>query len=701
MHHLSTMTQRPVPDWNDDAIRPPDADTTIGWAGVPLAQTLGYYGHIKRPTLPTNHQLGFTPDFASVEVDGIVEAFVDSFARALETQDVEAILAHISDDGYWKDVELLTWDIRALHGRDNIRLMLEERLQKTSISNIRVSRHAPASLETLGDDLSFILLHIEFDFAHGTGVGVARLSPIAAKTGSAAELADFKSWKIYTIGTTVETIRGWDAESGDKGRYQRGKYHDPEGRGRSYRELRQDEVEIKDEIDPAVVIVGAGQTGLAMAARLKVLGIPHLVIEKEDRPAHSWASRYSSLSLHGPTFTNHMPCVPFPHWFPVFLPAQQLASFLQHYAGIMDLNIWTNSQVDGENAVYDEEKRRWTLVVTRGDGSKRTLHPRHLMVATGISGTLPNVPDVESMSEFEKNGGLVVHSSRYQSDPTIKGKRCIIVGAATSAHDLAYELHESGCQVTMIQRSATHVMSVEKSVRHLFRARELTNRRGGLPLELADQFNFLRQPMPVEYEILGRGQKAAREIDRELLQSLRDVGYRLHDGYHGGGAYSMFHFDQGGFYWDTGCCNLIADKKIKLVHSEIGHFTKDGVVFKDGTSQEADVVIFATGYMDSKSAIQALLGDEMAKKCHERWEKGNAFFVGPEGESLINFCPLPQKGLYAMFHQFAFTRFHSARLALRIKAEELGIDVTPYGNKPLGPPSTAAGRQPRPEGVPL
>ncbi|GAB7356564.1 hypothetical protein MBLNU459_g7298t1 [Dothideomycetes sp. NU459] len=695
------MLQKPTPDWNDDAIRPPNADSTIGWAGVPLTQTLGYYGHIPRATLPTNNELGFDPDYASVDVEKVVGLFVDSFAKAIEAQDVDAITDLIYEHGYWKDVELLTWDIRALHGHQNIRQMLKERLSKTAIKNVRVNRHAPVSLEKVGDDLQFILFHFEFDFAHGTGVGVARLSPFAAETGSAADLADVRSWKIYTIGTTLETIHGWDAESGDKIRYQHGKIHDPLGKARTYRELRRDEVEGNEGYEPTVVIIGAGHTGLCMAARLKVLGISHLIIEKEDRAGYSWASRYASLSLHGPTFANHLPCVPFPHWFPVFLPAQQLAIFLQRYATIMDLNIWTNSQVDGKIAGYDEKEGKWTLSVTRGDGSKHILHPRHVMIATGISGTLPNVPQVPGMTEFEKNGGLVVHSSRHKTSDEWKGKRCIVVGAATSAHDLAYELSENGCQVTMIQRSATHVMSVEKSVRTLFSSRELTNRKGGLPLDVVDQSTFLKQPYPVEYELLPRGQRVARELDHDLLESLEKVGYRLQDGYHGGGAYSMFLFDQGGFYWDTGCCKLIADKKIKLVHSEIDRFTKGGVVYKDGTSEQADAVVFATGYMNSKSAIQALMGDAMAEKCHERWEKGNAFFLGPEGESIINYCPLPQKGLYSMFHQFSFSRFHSARLALRIKAEELGIDVTPYGNKPLGPPSTAAGRQPRPEGVPL
>ncbi|KAF5023780.1 hypothetical protein F66182_4136 [Fusarium sp. NRRL 66182] len=695
------MTRMRIPEWDDEAIRPSGADSRIGWAGVPLSQTCGYYGHIKRAILPTNSQLGFTPEYSSVDAAKIGQEFMGAFAKAIEAQEVDATLEYIHESGYWKDVELLTWDIRALHGLSEIGAMLRERMPKTGIKNIQINPDAPAKLETVGPDLSFILLHFEFEFIHGTGVGVARLSPFMAKTGTAAELADPRSWKIYTVGTAIETVQGWDAEHGDRQRYHGGKYHDPQGKGRSYQQIREDEAAFKDGLEPTVVIIGAGHTGLSMAARCKVLGIPHLIIEKGSGPGCSWASRYASLSLHGPTFTNHLPCVPFPDWFPTFLPAQQLAKFLENYASIMDLNIWSNTLLDRPSAVYHEKEGRWTLSVTREDGTEHTLRPRHLMIATGISGTLPNIPEVPGLAEFQLNGGIVTHSSRHRTEDGWKGKRAIVVGAATSGHDISYELSEHGCEVTMIQRSATHVMSVDKSIRHLFKGRELTGRRGGQSIDLADQANFLKHPYPVEYELMPRGQKMAREIDRDLLQSLRDVGYRLHDGYHGGGAYSMVLFDQGGFYWDTGCCKLIADGTIKLVHSEIERFTKDGVLYKDGTTQQADIVVFATGYMNSKSAIQAILGDDMAKRCRERWEKGNAFFLGPEGESIINYCPLPQKGLYAMFHQFAFCRFHSTRLALRIKAEELGIDVTPYGNKPLGPPSTAAGQEPRPEGVGL
>ena len=81
--HSATMKQDCIYEWDDKAIRPPNADETIGWAGVPLSQTLGYYGHVKRAKRPTNDQLGFAPDYPSVDIDQIAQDFVGHFSKAL------------------------------------------------------------------------------------------------------------------------------------------------------------------------------------------------------------------------------------------------------------------------------------------------------------------------------------------------------------------------------------------------------------------------------------------------------------------------------------------------------------------------------------------------------------------------------------------------------------------------------------------
>jgi hypothetical protein len=194
----------------------------------------------------------------------------------------------------------------------------------------------------------------------------------------------------------------------------------------------------------------------------------------------------------------------------------------------------------------------------------------------------------------------------------------------------------------MIQRSATHVMSVEKTVWHPWKPRELTGRQGGQAnlLFCPSQF-FLKQLCSVEYEIIPLGQKRAREIDVDLLQLLRNVWYRLHDGYHSGGAYSMFPFDQVGLYWDTSYWNIIADGKIKLVHSEPERFIKDGVLYKDGSIQQADIVVFTTGYMNSKSVIQAILDDDIARKCPERWENRTLSSLAYQGLAWTNTTAIP------------------------------------------------------------
>ena len=135
--------------------------------------------------------------------------------------------------------------------------------------------------------------------------------------------------------------------------------------------------------DPAVVVVGGGQAGLSIAARLKALGVDTLIVDRHERIGDNWRRRYHSLTLHNEVHVNHLPLMPFPPTFPVFIPKDKLASWFESYVEALDLNYWTGTEL--VSGSYDDAAQRWTLALRRSDGSERTLHPRHVVFATGVS----------------------------------------------------------------------------------------------------------------------------------------------------------------------------------------------------------------------------------------------------------------------------------------------------------------------------
>ena len=87
-----------------------------------------------------------------------------------------------------------------------------------------------------------------------------------------------------------------------------------------------------------VVIIGGGQGGIGLGARLRRLGVPTIIVEKNDPPGDSWRKRYKSLCLHDPVWYDHLPYLPFPDDWPVFSPKDKIGDWLESYTKIMELN---------------------------------------------------------------------------------------------------------------------------------------------------------------------------------------------------------------------------------------------------------------------------------------------------------------------------------------------------------------------------
>jgi putative flavoprotein involved in K+ transport len=410
--------------------------------------------------------------------------------------------------------------------------------------------------------------------------------------------------------------------------------------------------------EPVVLIVGGGHAGLSVAARLGQLGVDTLVVDRMKRIGDNWRLRYSGLVLHNQVHSNHLPYMPYPSTWQPYLPKDRIANWLETYVDCMDINFWTQTSFEG--AEFDAAKGEWQAHLKFADGATRTLRPRHIIMATSVSGT-PNIP---SISTLEKFAGKVVHSSEFGDGSQWRGQHILIMGTGTSAHDIAQDLHANGAGATLVQRSSTLVVGVEPSAQ-LYEGVFLGD---GPSLEDRDLINtsIPMKLMLASHKLLTDKAKA---YDRPLLEALEKVGFRLNYGVDGTGWPYLFRTRGGGYYFNVGCSDLIADGSVGLLqYQDIDTFTADGVIMKDGRKIQADAVVLATGFKGHGHIVDTLFGPEVATKVGPIWG------VDSQTQELRNmWMRTGQRGLWFTGGPFSSCRAFSKYLALQIKASELGL----------------------------
>ena len=405
--------------------------------------------------------------------------------------------------------------------------------------------------------------------------------------------------------------------------------------------------------EPAVLVVGGGQSGLGIAACLGQLGIDTLIIDRHERVGDAWRKRYHSLTLHNEVYINHLPYMQFPDNWPVFIPKDKLANWFETYAEAMELNCWTATEiVDGS---YDDQSGQWTIRLRRGDGSERTLRPRHVVFATGVS-AIPIRPELPGLDRFK---GTVMHSGDYQSGHEWAGRKALVLGTGNSGHDVAHDLHASGADVNIVQRSTTLIVSLEQ-------AQTVYSMYTEGP-SLAD-CDLLATASP--YPVLVRGYQIAaaamQAADKELLDGLAARGFRLDNGPPDNTGYQMKYLRRGGgYYFNVGCSDLIVSGDIGLLHfDDIERFVEVGAKLKDGRIVEADLLVTATGYKNQQEVVRMYLGDEIADRIGPVW----GFDDG--GEQRNMWRRTAQPGLWFTAGGLPHVRIYSKYLALQIKACE-------------------------------
>ncbi|MET4798458.1 NAD(P)-binding domain-containing protein [Bradyrhizobium sp. LB11.1] len=571
------------------------------------------------------------------------QAWLDEFERALGKPDRAALNQLFLADSFWRDVLALNWNLQTLAGRDAVAPVLTALAPKATPSNFKITPNRAAPRWVTRAGTNNIEAIFNFETAFGRGSGIVRLVPDAG---------DRDRLKAWTLLTALDELKGFEEQLGTS--RPRGQAYSRDFRGPNWLDLRNASRDYADR-DPTVLVVGGGQAGLAIAARLKQLQIDTLIVDREARIGDNWRKRYHALTLHNQVQVNHMPYMPFPLNWPTYIPKDKLANWFEAYVDAMELNFWTGTEFEG--GAYDEAKGHWTVTLRRADGSERIMHPRHVVMGTGVSG-IANIPDIPTLDRFK---GTLLHSSCYEDGENWQGKRAIIIGTGNSGHDIAQDLYSSGAEVTLVQRSSTLVTNIEPSAQLAY----ATYNEGTLE---DNDLIATSMPTPLAKKTHVMLTEQSKELDKELLDGLRRVGFKLDFGEAGTGWQFKYLTRGGGYYFNVGCSNLIVEGAIKLKQFEdIDSFTTDGAQMNDGTAIAADLIVLSTGYKPQEYLVRRLFGDGVADRVGPVWGFGDSL------ELRNMYARTGQPGLWFIAGSLAQCRINSKFLALQIKAIEEGI----------------------------
>ncbi|PNX77484.1 flavin-containing monooxygenase yucca3-like protein [Trifolium pratense] len=287
------------------------------------------------------------------------------------------------------------------------------------------------------------------------------------------------------------------------------------------------------------VIVGAGPSGLAVAACLKDQNVPFVVVERANCIASLWQNRtYDRLKLHLPKQFCQLPNFPFPDYFPEYPSKFQFINYLESYA--KNFNITPNFNETVQSA-------KWIVVAT-GENSEKV------------------VPEFEGLNDF---GGHVMHACDYKSGESYTGKKVLVVGCGNSGMEVSLDLCNHNANPTMVVRSSVHVLPREIFGKSTFELAVTLMKR--FPVWMVDKILLVLTRL-----ILGNMEKYG--IKRPSI-----------------GPLELKNTSGKTPVLDIGALEKIRSGKIKVVPG-IKKFSAGKVELVDGNVLDIDSVVLATGY---------------------------------------------------------------------------------------------------------
>ena len=576
------------------------------------------------------------------EVDNWLLSFNEAISdKNSKTDSIENLNKLFFENSHWRDILALTWQIETTSGKQNIIPKLYDTVLNVIAKDFVIDPQRTQPREVIRAGKNVVEVILKFKTKFGRCEGVVRLYEDSEALGT------LKAWNFLTVLSDLNSSFNKKEDQ-----------YENTLEGPNWLDVRKEDRLYKDR-DPEVLVIGSGQAGLSIAARLKQQNIDTLVVDKNERVGDNWRNRYHSLKLHNQTHVNHLPYMPFPSTWPTYIPKDKLAGWFEYYAESMELNVWTKTTFI--SAEYDKAKKNWNVKLKLSDGNEKIMKPRHIVMAVGVS-SVPNRTKIPGMEGYK---GKVIHSTDYSSGRDYKGKNVLVFGTGTSAHDVAQDLYVHGANVKIVQRSPSMVVNVEPSAQLPYQLyREGPNTDDCDLITISSPLKVLKKTHQLLTE-------KTKEIDKSLLDKLEEVGFRLEYGEENTGWQFKYLTRGGGYYFNVGASDLIAERKIKVIQfSDIINFNLSGIEVKTGDHFDVDLMVTATGYKGQEHVVEEFFGKSVVEKVGPIWG-----FDDDRQELRNMWMQTKQPGLWFHAGSLAQCRIFSKFLALQIRAIQEGIVI--------------------------
>jgi 4-hydroxyacetophenone monooxygenase len=429
-----------------------------------------------------------------------------------------------------------------------------------------------------------------------------------------------------------------------------------------------------------VVVIGCGQSGLLAAIRLQQAGVPYTVVEKNPGVGGTWwENTYPGARVD---VGNHFYCYSFEpadHWSEFFAQQPELQAYFQAVMERHHITDHVRFNTEVTQAVWDDDRLIWSVVVRNPDGSQETLRARAVISAVGQLNQ-PFIPDISGAETFS---GPAFHTARWDHTVDLTGKNVVMLGAGATGFQVAPAIADTVGSLTIFQRTAQWMFpnpkyhaevgdGVKWALRHLpFYGRWYRFLLFWPGCDTGLVAARVDPDWPDQQRAVSAANDLARMMFTEWISSQvdgdEDLLAKAVPDYPATGKRTLQ--DNGSWL------RTLTRDNVELVRCGVERIEPDAVVAADGRRYPADVLIYATGFRvnDMLSSLRVVGRDGV--DLHEMWGQRPAAYLGITVPGFPNFFCLygPGTNLASggslIFHSECEVRYIMGCIDLLIRAD--------------------------------